>query len=167
MRSFFIILFLTCFYSQQSAAQPIARWRVDDLMRYAAASDSILVINFWATVCAPCVAELPYFHTVTNQYRNQKVKLLLVSLDFDDFYPDRIRSFAKKRNYTAEIVWLDEEKPDYFIPKIDSTWSGSMPATLFIHPQSGYKRFIEGSISESMLDQIILEMLNQANEKMK
>lgn len=168
MRTFFkFLLFLSSFSSLQSAAQPIARWKADDLMRYAAASDSFLVINFWATVCAPCVAELPYFHAITNQYRNQKVKLLLVSLDFDDFYPDRIRSFANKRNYTADMVWLDEDKPDSFIPKIDSTWSGSMPATLFMHPKSGLKRFIEGSISENKLDLIIREMLNQANEKRK
>jgi thiol-disulfide isomerase/thioredoxin len=159
MKTFLATTALVTMSLLQSAAQPIARWKADDLVQYAAASDSFLVINFWATVCVPCVAELPYFHSVTNRYRHQKVKLLLVSMDFDDFYPDRIRSFANKRNYTAEIVWLDEEKPDAFIPKIDTAWSGSIPATLFVHRPSGYRKFVEGSISETELEKLIQEML--------
>lgn len=164
MRTFLIASVLGLLCLQQAVAQPIARWKADDLMQYAATSDSFLVVNFWATVCAPCVAELPYFHTVTDKYRGQKVKLLLVSLDFDDFYPERIRTFANKRNYTAEIVWLDEEKPDEFIPKIDSSWTGSMPATLFIHRPTGYRRFVEGSISETELDMQIREMIKRVKQ---
>ncbi len=106
-------------------AQPIKRWKMDDLLKYADTNDSVLVINFWATFCGPCIAELPYFHSITNKYKKQNVKLLLVSLDFEEYYPKRIRDFANKRKYTAEIVWLDEEKPDEFCPRIDPNWTGS------------------------------------------
>ena len=133
-------------------AQPIKRWKMDDLLHYAATNDSVLVINFWATFCGPCIAELPYFHSITNKYKNDNVKLLLVSLDFEEYYPKRIRDFAKKRKYTAEIVWLDEEKPDEFCPRIDPTWTGSMPATLFINKKTGYRKFVEAEMKPGELE---------------
>ena len=37
------------------------------------------VVNFWATWCAPCIKELPYFEALN---KNQNIDVLLVSLDF-------------------------------------------------------------------------------------
>ncbi|MFT5167540.1 MAG: thiol-disulfide isomerase/thioredoxin, partial [Saprospiraceae bacterium] len=45
-------------------------------------NDTTYVINFWATWCKPCVAELPYFEELHNRYKGKKVKVLLISLDF-------------------------------------------------------------------------------------
>ncbi|MEJ8844130.1 TlpA disulfide reductase family protein [Lacibacter sp. H375] len=133
-------------------AQPIKRWKIDDLLQYADSNDSVLVINFWATFCGPCIAEIPYFHSITSKYKKQNVKLLLVSLDFKEYYPKRIRDFANKRKYTAEIVWLDEEKPDDFCPRIDKNWTGSMPATLFINKKTGYRKFVEAEMKPEDLE---------------
>lgn len=149
----FAMLTLCCVLAMQ--AQPIKRWKMDDLLHYAATNDSVLVINFWATFCAPCIAELPYFHSITNKYKKENVKLLLVSLDFEEYYPKRIRDFAIKRKYTAEIVWLDEEKPDEFCPRIDPKWTGSMPATLFINKKNGYRKFVEGEMKPEDLEKEI------------
>ena len=148
-----LILFISFFSCVQ--AQPIKRWKINDLLNYADQSDSVLVINFWATFCGPCIGELPYFHSITDQYKQQKVKLLLVSLDFKESYPKKIRDFAKKRKYKAEIVWLDEEKPDEFLPKVDSSWTGSMPATLFINKKTGYRKFVEAEMKPQDLEREI------------
>ena len=40
------------------------------------------IINFWATWCAPCVKELPYFEKIKEEYADNNVEVLLVSLDF-------------------------------------------------------------------------------------
>jgi len=57
--------------------------RFEDLAPiFAQQNDTTYVINFWATWCAPCVKELPYFETLTKKYADQKVKVILVSLDF-------------------------------------------------------------------------------------
>jgi thiol-disulfide isomerase/thioredoxin len=144
---------------RQLNAQPIQRWKVADLLQYAQQTDSALIINFWATWCGPCIEELPYFHSLAAKYKNQKVKLLLVSLDFADYYPQRIRAFANKRKFTADIVWLDEEKPDYFCPLVDKAWSGAMPATLFFYPKKGYRNFKEAQLKPGELELEILKML--------
>ncbi len=156
-RTLFFILIIFSFSLLN--AQSIKRWKMDDLLYYADQSDSVLVINFWATFCGPCIAEIPFFHSVTGQYKKQHVKLLLVSLDFKENYPQKIREFAKKRKYTAEIVWLDEEKPDEFCPRIDISWTGSMPATLFINKKTGYRKFVEAEMKPKDLEKEIRLML--------
>src|SRR5690606_6034887 len=45
-------------------------------------SDTTYLVNFWATWCAPCLKELPHFDRLQRSYSSEKVKVLLVSLDF-------------------------------------------------------------------------------------
>ena len=123
--------------------QTIASWKVTKLQDYISKSDSVLVINFWATFCKPCKEEIPYFETIVNKYKDQKVKLLLVSLDLPDFYPKKIQDFVSKNNYTPQIVWLNETNADYFCPKVDKAWMGGIPSTLLVNPKTGYRKFFE------------------------
>ena len=132
---------------------------MNDLLEYIDQSDSALVVNFWATFCGPCIEEIPYFQSISNQYKNQKVKLLLVSLDFKEYYPQKIAAFAKRFGFTAEIVWLDEEKPDEFCPKIDSAWSGAMPATLFVNKANKHRKFIEAQIKPVEIEAAIKNLI--------
>ena len=46
-------------------------------------NDTTYVINFWATWCKPCIEELPYFESLHKKYQDKKVRVVLVSLDFD------------------------------------------------------------------------------------
>ena len=158
MKKFGLLLILI-FFCCKIEAQDIKRWKMNDLLEYIQNSDSALIINFWATFCGPCIAEIPYFQTIANTYKTDKVKLLLVSLDFKELYPQKIQSFAKKRKYTAEIVFLDEEKPDDFCPRIDSIWSGAMPATLFVNSKTKYRKFIEAQIKPIELETEIKKLV--------
>jgi len=125
-------------------AQHIPKLKMADVVNsFTTPSDSVFVINFWATFCKPCVAEIPGFIKIADKYKNQKVKLLLVSLDLPSFYPKRIATFAAKNNFTTNIAWLDETNADYFCPMIDKAWSGAIPATIIINTKSGYKKFFE------------------------
>lgn len=138
------LLFSLLFIGFISAkAQNIPSWKVTRLQDYISKSDSVLVINFWATFCKPCNEELPYFQTIINKYKDQKVKLLLVSMDLPDLYPAKISAFAKQNRYTNQIVWLNENNADYFCPKVDKAWMGGIPSTLFINPRTGYRKFFE------------------------
>jgi thiol-disulfide isomerase/thioredoxin len=143
------LLFFLCVDVQ---AQELKRWKTNDLLQYIAKSDSALVVNFWATFCGPCIEEIPYFQDISKQYASKKVKLLLVSLDFKEYYPEKIASFATKYGFTAEIVWLDEEKPDEFCPLIDKSWSGAMPATLFSNKTTGRRKFIEAQLNRERFE---------------
>jgi thiol-disulfide isomerase/thioredoxin len=143
------ILVLVVSFGLTTHAQNIPVWKIKDVVKYySQKTDSIYIINFWATWCKPCVEELPYLQTVSKKYADKKVKLLLVSLDLASFYPDKIISFAKKQNITAGIAWLNETDADYFCNQVDKKWSGSIPATIIVNAATGYKQFYEQQFEE-------------------
>jgi len=142
------------------AAQEIKSIKITDLEKTIAESKTPLVINFWATYCKPCVAEIPYFQEEVKKQKANGVQLILVSLDLKSYYPQKIRSFAASRKFTAPILWLNETDADYFCPKVDPKWSGVLPATLFINNKTGYRKFYEDALSRETLKKEIMATLN-------
>ncbi|MEO7482455.1 MAG: TlpA disulfide reductase family protein [Ferruginibacter sp.] len=130
-------------FIQFAIGQTISKWKITDVEKYMAQKDAVLVINFWATFCKPCVAEIPSFIRITNSYKKDNVKLLLVSLDLPSYYPSKISAFVKKQHFNTRIVWLDETNADYFCPRIDKSWSGSIPSSMIVNTMTGYRKFIE------------------------
>lgn len=126
-----------------------------------AKSDSVLVINFWATFCKPCIEEIPYFESIVKKYQHKKVKLLLVSLDLKDEYPKNIKSFVIKNKYSSQVVWLNETNADYFCPKVDKDWSGGIPATLLINRKTGYRKFFEDELKPEEFERELKKALAQ------
>jgi len=109
-------------------------------------SDTTYVVNFWATWCAPCVKELPYFESLNTQHQNDKVKVLLVSLDFENAIEKRLIPFLKKKKIKSEVIHFNEtQSPNYWIPRISTQWSGSIPATLVLNGNKGHSKFYEQS----------------------
>jgi thiol-disulfide isomerase/thioredoxin len=156
---FTLLLFAISFSFAQTS---IPTWKITDVEKYMnSGKDEVLVINFWATFCKPCIAEIPSFIEVTNKYKDQNVKLLLVSLDLPSFYPKKIAAFAKKHNFNTNIVWLDETNADYFCPKIDVKWSGSIPATLIINPKTGFRKFFEEEIEKDKFEGAVKEAMGK------
>ncbi|MBS1512907.1 MAG: redoxin domain-containing protein [Bacteroidetes bacterium] len=132
-----------------ASAQQIPTYKMADLVeRFSQKSDTIYVINFWATFCKPCVGEIPHFIKTVNNLHNPKIKLLLVSLDLPSFYPKKIADFATKNHFNTNIAWLDETNADVFCPMIDKSWSGSIPATIFVNAKTGEKKFFEQELDE-------------------
>lgn len=142
-------------------AQSVASVKMADVVnRFSRKSDTIYVVNFWATFCKPCIEEIPYFIKVTDKYKDKKVKLLLVSLDLPAFYPSRIAAFAKKNNYTPEIVWLKETNADIFCPMIDPKWSGAIPATIIVNSKTGKKMFFEDEMKEGQFEDALKRVMD-------
>ena len=155
-----LIVFVFFFSCKQSGSQSIAKWKITELEAYITESDAPVVVNFWATYCVPCIKEIPYFQEVVAKYKDKGVKLLLVSLDFKEAFPEKISTFANKKKFTSPIVWLDETNADYFCPKIDSKWSGVMPATLFINNKKGHRSFFEEEMPKEKFEDEIRKIIN-------
>jgi thiol-disulfide isomerase/thioredoxin len=119
-------------------------------------SDKIHVINFWATWCAPCVKELPFFEKLQKE-RSHEVKVTLVNLDFVEKL-DRVNSFIARKKITAEVLLLDEIDYNSWIDKVDKNWGGAIPATLIIDAKTGRRKFIEKELEEGDLERLITEL---------
>ncbi len=90
--------------------------------------DKIHVVNFWATWCAPCIKELPYFEELHTT--NNNVEVILVSLDFPDKFESQLIPFVKKNNLKPQVILLDDPNENKWIAEIDESWQGALPATL-------------------------------------
>lgn len=148
------ILFIASLLLLASAAfsQPIKKVKVTEVEEYVKNSDHPIVLNCWATWCAPCIEEIPYFMETVKKYSDQKVELLLVSLDFATSYPNKIQELIKKRKFDATFFWLNETNADYFCPKIDPKWDGTLPSTLFVNPKTGYRQFFGRPMTDRQIE---------------
>lgn len=117
-------------------------------------SDKIRVFNFWATWCAPCVKEMPYFEKVAAE--DADIELIFISMD-DGRKPERVTSFIEKRSVKAPVFLLNDVDYNKWIDKISPEWSGAIPASLFIKPNNE-KVFHEGEVTESELKELISKL---------
>lgn len=120
-------------------------------------SDSVYVVNFWATWCGPCVTELPAFNRVARRYASRKVKVLLVSLDRVSEIDSQLIPFLHERAILPEVVCLNAPDFQAWIDKVDPAWQGSLPATLIFRKTKRY--FWEGELSERTLSGHIKSLL--------
>ena len=146
-----LLLFIN---SKEIAAQNARVIKFDGLQKILAAkSDQIQVINFWATWCAPCIKELPFLEKI-NAENGFNAKITLISLDFADKL-DKVNAFIARKNIHSEVVLLDEIDYNSWIDKVDPGWSGAIPATLVLNPKTGKRKFIEKTLQEGELEQLI------------
>jgi len=122
-------------------------------------SDSLTVINFWATWCKPCIKEIPHFETARKANTNMAIRFWYVSLDFEDQKKIKLDPFVKNRMHGAKVFLLDETNYDKWISKIDPGWSGGIPVTLFVNNSKKIHKFYNSELSESQLNEIISSLL--------
>lgn len=162
MRYFRFIALAIFFWSFSAKAQDLITFRnFEELNAYIQKNnEKPLVINFWATWCAPCVKELPYFEELHQ--KNQNIKIVTVSLDFDKQVESKLKRFLKKKNYSFVTTYMADKNFNNWISKVDENWSGSIPATWIINGNKGI--FVEQEFaSYEELNQFVNESLIKIN----
>ncbi|WP_194775239.1 TlpA family protein disulfide reductase [Pararhodonellum marinum] len=156
-----VLLIFVCFFVTNSYTKDELRIVDFDELEgeFKTPSDKIRIYNFWATWCAPCIKEMPHFEKVNAE--DPELDLYFISMD-DGRKPERVTGFIEKRSIKSPVILLDDVDFDRWIDKVDPSWSGAIPATLFILPD-GSKSFHEGEMDESEL----LEKINQLKTKLR
>jgi len=96
-------------------------------------SDKTYVINFWATWCAPCVKELPYFEKVNKEFKDKNVVVILLSLDFPSQIETKLIPYLKRNKIKSKVILLDDSKMNIWVPRVSEQWDGGIPATLIVN----------------------------------
>jgi len=110
--------------------------------------DKPLIINFWATWCSPCIAELPSFQKLYDKYK-QNVHFVFIVNEPNNV----INSFLEKKNFTIPCFRVSGDIPEMFE-------TGVIPSTYLIHHEhlivnkTGAARWDSGKIMR-LLDNLI------------
>lgn len=110
----------------------------------------VLLVDFWATWCAPCLEELPRLVKLEAKYRARGLRLVPVSCDEPEDEAKALEFLNKAGvafpGYLKRVA--DDEK---FIVSVDPKWSGALPA-LFLYDRSG--RLVRSFVGEADLAEV-------------
>lgn len=122
----------------------------------------VIVINFWATWCIPCVQELPELNELQKRFRDKGLLVIAVSLDDQDKLEGTVRSFFEKRAPDL-ISYLSKEDPSDFVGSLDPEWLGALPSSYFLNGDGEIKKGATGRLSYQRFEELVIELL--AEEK--
>jgi thiol-disulfide isomerase/thioredoxin len=99
-----------------------------------------LVVNFWATWCAPCVEEMPELARFAENHAWGGTAFLSFSVDHPDTVADRVRPFIEERKLPFAVHVIDTRNPDEIDAALGIETGGSVPATIVYGPDGQIRR---------------------------
>jgi thiol-disulfide isomerase/thioredoxin len=113
-----------------------------------------LLINVWATWCAPCREEFPDLVKIANEYDGQ-IDVVGISVDSPEEIDSKIIPFLKNQNASFTNYIIKVIEPEDFINLLNESWSGAIPAT-FIYTEKGNQvRYLIGQQSFEEFKKVI------------
>jgi thiol-disulfide isomerase/thioredoxin len=151
-----LIFFMACTSHQKDPVEIINIEGLQGLIKEN--NHQLHIINFWATWCKPCVKELPLFTDLAKS--NPEISISLVSLDFVQDLETKVYPFLNNKNIDIRVLLIDELDYNLWIDMVDPSWSGAIPATLIIEPDTGRRIFLEKEFENDELVDLIESFTN-------
>jgi thiol-disulfide isomerase/thioredoxin len=124
---------LSSLYSQEIKAVKT----VDDLKDIqTSAKGKVVLYNFWATWCHPCVQEFPDLVKLYNNYKDKNFVIVFVSMDMPEDMKEKVKPFLNKNGVDFVTYYNDFKNPDEIIDFYDKKWEGAIPST-YIYDKDG------------------------------
>ena len=96
----------------------------------------VVLINFWATWCKPCVKEFPELVKLYNNYKDKNFQLVFISADVPEEIESKVVPFLKSQNVDFVSYYNNFDKPEELINYIDKNWEGAIPST-YVYDKEG------------------------------
>ncbi len=107
-------------------------------------TENLMLINFWATWCGPCVVEYPEFIEIQRMYGGRDFQFVSLSMDNPN-QEEKVLKFLKSKYSAVPNYLIDTEDKYAVIDVVGNEWDGSLPITLLIEPggKIAYKKMGE------------------------
>jgi len=161
----YFLIFVFLAFTGQISSQEVQVIGIDGLKEeLSRKADSVYVVNFWATWCKPCTEEMPDLLRVEKEYKDKNLMLILISLDLPSMKDTRLPKFMSEYGINSRVLLLDDPDANKWIPMVDESWSGSIPATLIYAPKVDYRDFHEGIITYSELKETVYPLIRNKKQ---
>jgi len=127
-------LFAATFPDPDGQLQPLARWR-----------GRVLVVNFWATWCPPCVEEMPDLQEARNAYQVRGVEVIGIGIDS----ASKIAAFRDRHRITLPLLVAGAGGSD--LSRALGNGSGGLPYTVLIDQDGGLRERHLGQVKPEQL----------------
>jgi|GEM_PF-231660 peroxiredoxin len=114
---------------------------------------NVVVVNFWATWCPPCREEIPDFIRLQEEYKDQGLTIVGVSLDEEGF--DVVRPFAEQYDFNYPVVVDDGTAAAAYGP------IAVMPTTFLVDRKGLVRYYAPGMLTSEGLRPVLTQMLNE------
>lgn len=121
-------------FLDKAAAEPVSVTPVDAdglAALHTNRTGKVHLVNFWATWCAPCVAEFPDLVTLNRIYRIRDFEMTTVSVNEPDEQA-KVLAFLKKQEASNKNLLFGSTDRDKLINSFDPQWQGGVPFTVLI-----------------------------------
>lgn len=157
-------------YMQKLAAKPVTLEHADESVLKALRENKgteeepakFRLVNFWATWCAPCVAEFDEFVEIDRMYSHREFEFVSVSLNRPD-EEKRVLAFLKRKQAANKNFIFASSKRDPLINAFNPEWQGVAPYTVLINPEGEIVHSEVGTIDATALKLKIVSELNARN----
>lgn len=119
-------------------------------------TDELLLINFWATWCGPCIVEYPEFIEIQRMYGNRDFQFVSLSMDNPN-QEEKVLKFLKSKYSAVPNYLIDTEDKYAVIDVVGKDWDGSLPITLLIEPGGNIAHKVMGEIKSLELKRAIVD----------
>lgn len=117
-----------------------------------------VLMNFWATWCAPCIEEFPYLMELNEKYEGQ-FKLIFVSGDFREAR-EEAEAFLQKQGVDFE-TYFKVGKDNEFITTISNEWTGALPFTIVYNKEGEVTTSWEGKAELEKFESELIKVIKE------